>query len=148
MWPLLKKLHGHRLFRYVMAGGISYCVEVGSFLAFYYLLHINSGIANVLSMLTSLSVNYLLSHFFVFKDQQVHLGQSLPRYLALVVFNITVSSLIVEVLVTHLHAPGFIVKPFVSAGIAGWTYFAYRVFVFKNATALADPAASAPGSNR
>jgi putative flippase GtrA len=148
MWPLLKKLHGHQLFRYVVAGGISYCVEVSSFLAFYYWLHIHSGIANVLSMLTSLSVNYLLSHFFVFKDQQVHLGRSFPRYFALVVFNITVSSLLVDFLISHVHAPGFVVKPFISAGIAGWTYVAYQKFVFTNARSSADPVASKPRSNR
>jgi putative flippase GtrA len=143
MWPLLKKLHGHRLFRYVIAGGVSYCVEVSSFLVFYYLFHVHSGIANALSMIVALTVNYLLSHFFVFKDQQVHLGRSFPRYFALVTFNIVLSSVIVDVLVSHLHTPGFIAKPFVSAGIAAWTYFAYKIFVFKNSATSAHPATSA-----
>lgn len=130
----IKRLFERRGARYVFSGGVSYGVELASFLFFYYVVRLESGVANACSLFVALLVNYLLAHHFVFIDYAKNVKRSLPRYVLLVSFNIAASSVIVSLLVSHFNLKAYLVKPVVSACFAAWTYVAYKKFVFlKNA---------------
>jgi putative flippase GtrA len=117
--------------RYVISGGTSFAVEQAIFMFCLYSLGTKAGLANVVSLVGSWTVNYTLSHYFVFRGHGTKMSRSVPKYIALAVFNLAVTTAIITLLVDHLGLPGFAVKPAVSILAAAWTFFAYKLLIFR-----------------
>ncbi len=130
MADLIRKLLAKQGVRYVISGGTCYVADFCFFVTFYYGIHLGSGMANVCATLLSWMLNYSLSHYFVFRGQHHGIGKSLPRYMALAGFNLVVSTLLIQFLVDSVGIQGYIVKPLINILIVGWTFIAYRRFVF------------------
>jgi putative flippase GtrA len=120
-----------RLFRYIVSGGVSFAVENLTFLLLYYPLSLEVKVSNVVSICIALIVNFVISKYFVFQnssDRHSSIVQFL-QYAALVVVNMTISTIAVSQLV-YAGLPGFIAKPLITIIIAGWTYIVYRKLIF------------------
>lgn len=129
---IFKKIAHIRIARYIASGILSFIVEYGVFLVLFYLLGLEVKISNILSVSVALLVNFFVSKNYVFVSNSYSKKTShqFLAYVALVLTNVTLSTVVVSFLVHH-NIAGYIAKPIVMVLIAGWTYIIYKKVIFK-----------------
>jgi putative flippase GtrA len=120
--------------RYGFVGGASFIVEYSSFLLLYGSIGIDYRIANIGSMLLSLSFNFILNRRMVFGIKGAFLSKKtsvhLTKYLALAVFNILMSTLVIGALV-HWGVKEYVAKLIAIMLVVSWTFIIYKTIIFK-----------------
>jgi len=114
--------------RFVVAGGISVCVDVLTLYLLHSWAHTSLFVATTAGYGVSLGVNYLLNHTWVFRASG-QLNRRVPRYVALVVVNYVLT----VVLVTGLSALGlpYLIAKLIAVGVnAVLNFIAYQRWVF------------------
>ena len=128
----LKGIYSRTGFRYLLSGATSFIVENLSFAIFFYSISLSLRTSNILSICVALVVNFLMSKYFVFSSNANagRLSQQFAMYLALVGFNLIVSTLTISVLV-EAGIEAYLAKLFITTLIVGWTYIIYNRIIFK-----------------
>jgi putative flippase GtrA len=122
-----------RVIRYGLSGLLSFAVENIAFNGFYYLINFSPRVSNILSVCAALVVNFIVSKYFVFKNDGKQIGQQLVQYIFLVTFNATFSTLLVGWLIDR-HIAGYIAKFTATILIVSWNYLVYSRVIFKQAS--------------
>lgn len=73
--------------------------------------------------------NFLLNRYWSFQSQ-VKLGEQLPKYAVIFLFNVTVSNLLLLLLSHQLKMNYYISKVLVMGAIVSWTFIIYKKVVF------------------
>ncbi|MFD0757674.1 GtrA family protein [Arthrobacter ulcerisalmonis] len=125
------------MIRFLLVGGLSFALDLGLLVILHEVVGVDLAIATPIAFVTSLVFNFLLQRLFTFRSDS-HGATSAAKYLALVVFNI----LVTEVLVTGFHAVGWsyiVGKATATIITTVWNYFLYKKWIFKRTTT--DPSA-------
>lgn len=119
------------LFGIVGVGSLLIDVIVTTFL--YNLLHIPAAIAGVVGFVAAFLFNFPLNRKKVFKhenDSRYSLKLQIILYLALCIFNLFVTALLMHILVDKLGILIFIAKALTTALISVYNFFVLRFFIF------------------
>lgn len=140
-WNLLKsfspRLH-EVLFKkrkgivYILSGGTAAFVELGSLYVFKGILGMKLIPAVSLAFILAFCVSFMLQKFWTFEDNstdQVHAQAA--KYFAITGFNFFLNLFLMYVLVEIIHVWYMLAKFLISGGIAFFSFFVYRMFVFK-----------------
>lgn len=126
------QLYEHSVVRFLLVGGLSFALDLGLLVVLHEVAGVDLAIATPIAFVTSLVFNFLLQRLFTFRSDS-HGATSAAKYLALVVFNI----LVTEVLVTGFHAVGWsyiVGKATATIITTVWNYFLYKKWIFKRKT--------------
>lgn len=127
----IKKVHGWRPFRYLVAGGVAFVSDYSVFLALHYLAGLSSPRSGVISFFIGLIVSFTLQRFWVFSgDSNQLIKREVIGYgvLAFINFFVTAYGLI---LLDNLKVPAFIAKLLIVGIIMVWNYLLYKNVIFK-----------------
>jgi len=122
---------GLRLPHYAVAGVVTLAVEYWTFLGGYYIIHLAAVIANTLSFVVSVSVNFLLNRMWVFN---AGLGsrswrRQVTLYFCLALLNLGITNLGLYYLL-QFHIPAFLLKLLFVSMVASWNFIIFRKFIF------------------
>lgn len=140
-WNFLKsfspRLHDilfkkRKLIVYIISGGTAAVVELGSLYIFKGILGMPLLLAVSLAFILAFCVSFTLQKFWTFEDHSVdQVHTQAAKYFAITGFNFFLNLFLMYVLVEILHVWYMLAKFLVSGGIAFFSFFVYRMFVFK-----------------
>lgn len=127
-----KKIVSKRLLQYIVAGGSSFTVEYGSFLALYYMAHTTEVVANTISFILSLVTSFTLNKLWVFKsERQTHrFSHQLILYGCVATVNVIVTDIMIHFLV-GAGMPAFVAKMILIVLVATSNFFVFKKLIFK-----------------
>lgn len=101
---LYDKIFKHSFFRFAFVGGISFLIDIGVNALIVILLQmenheLESAIANMISVPTSLIFNFTFSRSWTFKAQGQKARRQLIKFVSLHVFNLILTTIIISSLV-------------------------------------------------
>lgn len=120
--------------RYAFSGGTTFVVEAGSFFVLHNSFTYPLYVANTVSYLLALLVNFLLLRYFVFhggRDKAAR--QQFMLYAALAFCNLFASNVLVG-LYFHFFEVAIAAKCATIITIAAWNFLIMRYFIFARAT--------------
>lgn len=123
-----------RISRFLMTGVIGLTVNLSSLhlLVRYAGLHYLVG--SVCAFTLSLIVGFLLQKYWTFRNQDAsRVRAQFAQYTALALTNLLANTLIVYILVEHLHAHYLIAQTIGAGSIAVVSYLIYRSYIFRDA---------------
>lgn len=129
--PFIDKFVKSSLFRYLIVGFSSFGIEFLAFSFFLYIAQTQALVANALSLLVAFAFNFTLSNFWTFKAGKNKAAQKVTKYIILVIINYFLNNGIFYFLNTVLGVHPVITKIIVTGLQVGWTYLAYKFWVFK-----------------
>lgn len=118
----------HKVFKFLISGGLAAATEYGSFLLFILALPLVA--ANALSFMMGLIVSFSLNRSWVFGSKG-NTKKKFAQYFLLALINLTLGSLIILALVTA-GIPALIAKVVVMLLIATWNYLIFSKIIFKD----------------
>lgn len=122
----------YRIFRFLVSGGTSACVEYGSFTALIYFFHTAVYIAQPISFCCGLVTSYLLNKFWVFSvASKSAKKKEFILFIALGVTNLLVTTGMVQVMVDNIHLNEFIAKIIIMLCVACWNFIIFKKLIFK-----------------
>ena len=125
----VRDVWSHNATRFLLVGGLSYLVDVGTLILFHGVFNIALPVATTMAFATTLGVNFGLNRAFAFRSDGL-IGPALLRYLVLVGVNYVLTLLLVTGL-TEAGLSYVVAKTASTVLIAVMNYFAYRWWVFK-----------------
>jgi putative flippase GtrA len=131
MKEFAQKIIEKRLIHYLVAGGTAFVVEYGSFLVFYYGLHMSAVIANTISFILGLATSFTLNRFWVFghKKQNRRVSHQLSIYAIVGGANLLITDTAIHYMV-HAGIPAFIDKILLVMLVACWNFVIFKKFIF------------------
>ena len=118
------------MIKFLLVGGASFAVDLGLLALMHEVFGVDLWIATPIAFIASLVFNFALQRSFTFRARnRSHV--SLVKYLALVVFNI----LATDVIVNGFDAWGIpygIGKAFATVLTTAWNFWLYKVWIFKH----------------
>ncbi len=135
---LFKQFFSSSLFRYLVTGAISFGIDFVAFQVLINTFQFDALPANMLSLLISMGFNFIMSNSWAFKAGNDRKKQKLARYLILVVINYFLNNTIFYILNSMLLLSPTLAKISVTILQAIWTFFFYKVWIFKGAKAQDD----------
>lgn len=118
-----------RVVKYLFVGGSSALLELLLFQAFYALFGWQIVVANICAVVIATIYNFLLNRSWAFGKNDKSI-RSVLLYLLLFAFNMTFSSSVISLLVSHGRS-SVIAKIFTQACIVLWNYVLYKRVIFK-----------------
>jgi putative flippase GtrA len=141
-WNFLKsfspRLHdvlfqNRKLIVYIISGGTAAVVELGSLYFFKGILGLKLIPAVSLAFILAFCVSFLLQKFWTFEDRSVdQIHKQATKYFIITGTNFFLNLFLMYVLVEILHVWYMLAKFLISGGIAFFSFFVYRMFVFKD----------------
>lgn len=141
-WNFLKsfspRLHdalfqNRKLIVYIISGGTAAVVELGSLYFFKGILGLKLIPAVSLAFILAFCVSFLLQKFWTFEDRSVdQIHKQATKYFIITSTNFFLNLFLMYVLVEILHVWYMLAKFLISGGIAFFSFFVYRMFVFKD----------------
>lgn len=119
--------NNERIIKFIITGSVAFGIEYVSFIFLVYLVDSNLVVSNVVSFSLGLVTSFLLNKNWVFKNKEKSKKQPI-LYLALALFNLTVSTLIIGTIGKFIEPA--IIKIIMVILIAVWNYFIYKYFIF------------------
>jgi putative flippase GtrA len=126
LWSLL---HRSSVAKFLIVGGLSFAIDLGTLAVLHDLFHVDLWIATPIAFIVSLLFNFGAQRSFTFRSNSRR-DLSFLKYIALVAFN-TVAT---DVIVNAIAAVGlsYAIGKVVSTGLTmAWNYFLYRHWIFK-----------------
>jgi putative flippase GtrA len=123
------------LIRYVIAGvsALATSVALYSLLVFAFDVHFIS--ASIVGFIAAFFVSFVLQKFFAFKDQAgPGKGQQIGQYVLLLLFNITINTLLLEFFVDYIGMSRFLGLLYANIFVAIWNYIIYDTIIFTERT--------------
>jgi len=133
------KLFSLRLPHYVAAGGITLGVEYTTFLCAFYVLNLSGVRANTVSFAISLTVNFLLNRYWVFREGAA-LGawhKQTASYVALAFSNFMITNLGLHFFIDR-GLPAFAVKLFFVGLVSSWNFLLFKKYIFAASSQARD----------
>lgn len=141
-----RALLDHPFVRFLMVGGLSYLIDVGTLVGLDSGLGLPLAVATTGAYLAAFCVTFTLNRLWVFDAGDGSSGGQVLRYFVLVGVNYVLTLVIVLGLVGLGLAPA-VAKTISVAVLAVLNFFLYRSFVFGSGTSGPDAADTLPGSD-
>lgn len=136
----LASILNHSASRYLLAGGLSFLVDIGLLALFREVLNWPLWLATTTAFLGSFVFNYTVQRTFSFGAEAAH-GPALLKYASLVATNTV--AVVAIVAVVDLTAAGWLTGKVIStAATTIWNYFLFRHWVFAKPRWNDNPIAS------
>ncbi len=116
---------------YLLFGGLTTVVSIGSFWVFCSVWHWNELLANVLSWVLAVGFAFVTSRLWVFQSEGMLMSQAC-RFYGGRVATLAVETLLILVFITWLRFPEMAVKIAAQVIVLILNYVVSKVFVFKN----------------
>jgi putative flippase GtrA len=127
----MKLITSHIAFRYIVSGGTGACVQIGGI----YVLHGIFGMwyvaASALAFVMAIVVSFLMHKFWTFKDRRPEMSKQFVIFFIIAIINLGVDVIVIYGFVHGLHMWYLLAQILTSAIVALWSFFVYRLFVFK-----------------
>jgi putative flippase GtrA len=121
-----------RAVKYVIAGGTAAAVDIGILYILTDLAHIWYLLSAVLAFAVAFVVSFTLQKFWTFRDRSTeNLHAQAGLYLAVALFNLCLNTALMYLLVDIFDIWYVFSQIFVGIFIASFSFFIYRIFVFK-----------------
>lgn len=121
-----------RIIRFGIAGIAATATGIAALSVLIYAFHIWYLTASVLSFLCGFVVSFTLQKFWTFRDRDTErMGSQAALYLGIVLFNLTINTVIVYLLVEYMDLPPVVAQLAASALIACESFFVYGSLVFQ-----------------
>ena len=118
---------------FVAVGILTLAIDVGVSTALYSFLHFPAFLASAFGFLSGFFFGFPVNKKKVFhhtKDDRYNLKKQVSFYWILLVFNLIVTSLLVELLVSLSIIEIQYAKVLVTVLIASWNFIIYKIFIF------------------
>lgn len=133
----MKRFTKHLIVRYLISGGSSAMINLGTLFFLYYVKHMYYLYAAVIAFIVSFLVSLILQKFWTFKDHsRDNLSLQVGKYLITSLFGLSLNTFILYVLVDHLHFYVYIGQIIAGGLTACVTFFISRKYVFKGQTVI------------
>ena len=116
--------------RYLITGFSSAAIEFSLLFLCKDILSLSVVVSNSIALTIVFWFNYLMNRKWSFKST-ASLKKQLPMYLALFVFNLGASDLIMYLLTSRLSLHYMLAKVFAIAVIVTWNFFLYKKVIYK-----------------
>jgi putative flippase GtrA len=128
-----------RVFKFLIAGGIGVSVNLGIF-HILYVLGVPYLIGSIIALLISMAVGFTLQKYWTFQDRMsAHIRVQFIQYAALALGNLALNTGIVYVLIDKLGTHYLLAQAAGAAIVATYSFFVYRVLIFKPQDAGGEP---------
>lgn len=128
----------YRFARYVVTGGLSFFFEYAVFISAVYLFGLSPEIAQAVSYISALIINFLLLRNWTFKSKNgTKLRQHLTKYSVLIAFNLPSTIFLISWLAA-MGLPAFLAKIAVVGIMVAWNYIVYDKLIFKQPLSSED----------
>ena len=107
---LLQIFLARKFVLYLFIGGITFCVDMGSFLVFIYLFKLLRPLSSSIAFLLGLACHFSLNKYFNFKSFERVIYQQLRTYIFVVGINLLVTVIVIEILCELLNILPFYAK--------------------------------------
>jgi len=95
---------------YLFIGGITFCVDMGTFLVLIYLFNLLRPLSSSIAFLLGLACHFSLNKYFNFKSFERVIYQQLRTYIFVVGINLLVTVIVIEILCGLLNILPFYAK--------------------------------------
>lgn len=122
----------HKQVQFLATGVLLFVIDYVSTLLVYYLFDLEPGIASAIGFCASFVAGFTINRNVVFKHDgksRFSIGWQIALYLLLALFNLVISSIAIQYIVTHF-LPLALVKPIAVAVMAVWNYVILNRLVF------------------
>jgi putative flippase GtrA len=124
----------HQMIRYVMVGAVVYACDMAVFWAIITLVPQGYLPANVAAKMVGATVGFVLHKYVTFSWQQKsETTEQVKAYILLFIFNITLSTVLLWLLVSQFHAPEILAKICTDIVVIVTSFFVSRHFVYRSA---------------
>ena len=120
-----------QFFLYLIVGGLSFVVDIGSFIALR-VIEVPIISASVTSFILASATNYLLSVILAFKRSCIRRHVEILRFVFVVMVGLGLNTLLVWCFVYPLSIHPTVAKILAVPAVLIWNYLARRQFVFSN----------------
>lgn len=130
----VKRLLKLKIIRYLFSGGISYLVDLLSFLFLHDIVKSPLPISVGISFILGLSFSFLVNKTFVFAandNARFKTSYQIILFITLVMFNLVFTYMLVKLLL-ETGAPSFVAKTVPTICITLWNFLLYKNIIFKN----------------
>ena len=107
---LLKIFLERKFALYLFIGGITFCVDMGSFLVLIYLFELLRPLSSSIAFLLGLACHFSLNKYFNFKSFERVIYQQLRTYIFVVGINLLITVIVIEISCELLNIPPFYAK--------------------------------------
>lgn len=117
---------------FLFVGGITFLIDLGVTTALYHLLHLPAYLSSAAGFLSGFFFNFPMNRKRVFKHTQrdrFGLKPQIAMYMALSIFNLLSTSLLVE-LIVYIGVEIAIAKVVVTILIAIWNFLLFKFLIF------------------
>lgn len=88
-------------------------------------------VSNIISLLTSLSFNFIASNYWTFQAGGAKKRRKIMRYATIAGFNFLLNNVILSIQVEYFSVNPIIAKVIVTGAQTLWTFLIYKVWVFR-----------------
>jgi len=135
----MKRFTKHLIVRYVISGGTSAAINLGTLSFLYYIKHIYYLYSAIIAFIVSFLVSLVLQKFWTFEDHsRDNLSLQIGKYLATSLFGLSLNTFILYVLVDHFHFYVYVGQMIAGGLVACMTFFISRKYVFKGKTVIVN----------
>jgi len=118
------------LFRYIVIGGTSFILDIGSLYIFKEWVGLSPVLAVAINQCFILSYIFILNKLWAFDSDQ-KIGSALPRFIILQIFNYCFGILWMWIFYEHLGINYLIARVANIILFTTWNFFLYKTWVFK-----------------
>ena len=135
----MKRFTKHLIVRYIISGGTSAVINLGTLSFLYYIKHMYYIYAAIIAFIVSFLVSLVLQKFWTFEDHsRNNLSVQIGKYLITSLLGLSLNTFILYVLVDHLHLYVYVGQIIAGGLVACVTFFISRKYVFKGQTVLVN----------
>jgi len=127
---LLKQESAGQAVRYLITGFSSAAIEFALLFMFRDIFGLSVVISNSAALSIVFWFNFLVNRFWSFKSK-MKLGRQLVMYLALFVFNLGASDLIMYILTDRLSMQYLLAKVFAIGAVVCWNFVIYKKVIYR-----------------
>ena len=128
----MDNLFNRRLSRYILAGGLSYTIELGFLLAIHRYTHASAEISTAIAFWIGLLTSFFLQKLFAFRDYKktIHaITNQITSYALLVGFNYLFTIFVVAAFPSRLL---ILSRTLALVMTTVWNYFLYKRLIFRS----------------
>ena len=127
------RLSVKKFLKYIIVGGFSYLLDLGSLYFFVEYVKIYYLIAATLATVIATYTNYYLNKKWSFNDSR-KIIKSLPKYLSLFAFNYFFMMVAMYIFVEFFGVHYLVIKVATMCIVVIWNFFLYKSYVYKHQT--------------
>lgn len=131
MIAFIRSILKQQIFKFIIVGGFCACIEFITFNILIDFFKINYLIANVISIIIAVSINYLLSRAFVFEKSRYSKRDEFLSFVLFSVLAIALNQAILWVLFNLIHLDIRFCKALAIVIVAFFNYVTKKYIVFK-----------------